>query len=92
MSNVAFGVDVGGSAIKHSAVDVGSGRVLQPLGSTPTPMPATADNLVRAIARLAALAPAQAVLGVALPSVIRGGIAHTAANQISTKTRSMQSF
>ena len=80
MDSVSYGVDVGGSSIKHAPIDANSGRLLEPLDSTPTPMPANADNIVRAIARLTALAPAQAPFGVALPSVIRGGIVCTAAN------------
>lgn len=79
-SGSALGLDVGGSSIKHALVDVGSGRAPESLGSLPTPRPATADNLFEALAGLAAQAPAGVPVGVALPSVIQGGVIHTAAN------------
>lgn len=73
------GVDVGGSSIKHGLVD-SDGRLSGPLLQTPTPRPARPDNLIASITALAASAPSGAALGVALPSVIRGGVIETAAN------------
>jgi polyphosphate glucokinase len=75
-----LGVDVGGSSIKHALVDGCDGELVSPLAQSPTPRPAVPDSLVAAIARLVDSAPADAPLGVALPSVIRGGLIHTAAN------------
>lgn len=74
-----FGVDVGGSSIKHGLVG-SDGRLVGLLSQTPTPQPARPEDLIAAIATLAASAPAGAPLGVALPSVIRGGVIETAAN------------
>jgi polyphosphate glucokinase len=76
---VAYGVDVGGSSIKHGLVG-SDGRLVGPLSQTPTPQPARPDDLIAVIATLAATAPAGAPLGAALPSVIRGGVIETAAN------------
>jgi polyphosphate glucokinase len=78
-----IGVDVGGSSIKYAPVDVQSGRLLMPLASVVTPQPATAQQLVDSIARLAQAQDGAAV-GVALPSVIRNGIVFTAANLDAT--------
>jgi polyphosphate glucokinase len=76
----ALGVDVGGSSIKYAPVDVQSGRLMTPLASVVTPQPATAQQLVECIAALALAQPGGAPVGVALPSVIRNGVACTAAN------------
>jgi polyphosphate glucokinase len=76
----ATGVDVGGSAIKFASVDVQSGRLLTPLASIATPRPGTAGQLVECIAGLARSMGSGAPVGVALPSVIRNGVVHTAAN------------
>ncbi|MDR2214386.1 MAG: ROK family protein [Nevskiaceae bacterium] len=77
----ALGIDVGGSSIKHGLVD-DAGGLLTPLEAAPTPRPASPESLVGAIATLPVVtaAPESSPLGVALPSVIRGGIVHTAAN------------
>jgi polyphosphate glucokinase len=80
----AIGVDVGGSSIKFAPVDVRSGRLLSPLASVATPHPATARQLADSIAVLAQGQATGAPVGVALPSVIRNGIAYTAANLDAT--------
>jgi polyphosphate glucokinase len=78
--NLALGLDVGGSSIKYAPVDTRDGRLRAPLASSPTPRPATAANLFDALAALAGLQPAGIPVGVALPSVIRHGVIHTAHN------------
>jgi polyphosphate glucokinase len=75
---VALGVDVGGSSIKFAPVNVGIGKVLAELGSVPTP--AQAESMLNSIAALANGLLPDGPLGVALPSVILGGVVHTAAN------------
>jgi polyphosphate glucokinase len=80
MAQQALGVDVGGSSIKYALVDAGSGRLIGEARSVPTPQPATGEALMNCIAQLGRAAPVGAGLGVALPSVVRFGVAHTAAN------------
>jgi polyphosphate glucokinase len=80
VTQVALGVDVGGSSIKYASVDLGAGRLLGEVCSTPTPRPGTAENLFAAIAALSADLRVDTPVGVALPSVIRGGVVYTAAN------------
>jgi polyphosphate glucokinase len=75
---VALGVDVGGSSIKYAPVSIGAGKVLAELGSVPTPP--TAEALLNSIAALANALLPDGRLGIALPSVILGGVVHTAAN------------
>jgi polyphosphate glucokinase len=78
--NIALGLDVGGSSIKYAPVDARSGALRAPLASSPTPRPATAEKLFDALATLARMQPMGTPVGVALPSVIRRGVIHTAAN------------
>jgi polyphosphate glucokinase len=75
----SYGVDVGGSSIKHALVD-SAGQLISSLAHTPTPQPSLPDSLVAAISKLSAAAPADVPIGVALPSVVRSGIIMTAAN------------
>ncbi|MEO8307276.1 MAG: polyphosphate--glucose phosphotransferase [Pseudomonadota bacterium] len=83
MNGAVIGVDVGGSSIKYARVDVQSGRLLTPLASVVTPHPGTAQQLIDSVAGIAPVAGCAAV-GVALPSVVRNGIALTAANLDAT--------
>lgn len=88
MSLVALGVDVGGSSIKFAPVQIGVGKLLGQVRSVPTPQPPHAEALLQAIAALASDLPADMALGVALPSVVRNGIVHTAANLHPSPCRS----
>jgi polyphosphate glucokinase len=80
VSDIVFGVDVGGSSIKFAEVDVRTGALHGALRSKPTPQPATRSALLDAIAELAQSHLSGRALGVALPSVIRAGTIQTAAN------------
>jgi polyphosphate glucokinase len=75
---VALGLDVGGSSIKYAPVNVGMGKVLTELCSVATPP--TAAGLVDQIVSLADSLLPESPVGVAIPSVILGGVVHTAAN------------
>jgi polyphosphate glucokinase len=78
VGDVAFGADVGGSSIKFAPVDLRTGQLLAELASVPTPD--TSEGLIDALAGLAQSQPAGTPLGAALPSVVRRGVIHTAAN------------
>lgn len=80
MGGGAFGVDVGGSSIKYAVVDTSSGKLLTPLAGISTPQPGDGPQLVAAISDLARRAAPEMPVGVALPCVIRHGVACTAAN------------
>jgi polyphosphate glucokinase len=76
-----LGIDVGGSSIKAGLVNVAAGRVSGQLIAAPTPAPSTPPALIQVIGALAAQLPgAVGRVGVAFPSVIKGGTAYTAAN------------
>ena len=81
MTRLVLGIDVGGSSIKAALVDTAAGRLAGQQLAVPTPRPATPPATIQAIAGLAAQLPgASGAVGVAFPSVIRDGIALTAAN------------
>jgi polyphosphate glucokinase len=80
VGRTVLGVDVGGSSIKHGLIDTGSGALLTALGAVPTPQPGTLDQLVASISDLARYGAPDVPVGVALPSVVRSGVAHTSAN------------
>ena len=80
-SQLVLGIDVGGSSIKAGLVDVDSGRLSGQLIAAPTPAPSTPLAVTQVIGALAAQLPGSAGrVGVAFPSVIKGGSAYTAAN------------
>jgi polyphosphate glucokinase len=81
---IAIGVDVGGSAIKAGAVDVGAGHLVGQRLEVPTPQPSTPAAVVEEIAKLVAQAgtdaPGDAPVGVGVPCVVVDGVTLTAAN------------
>ena len=76
-----LGIDLGGSAIKASVVNVENGQLVGHVTTRPTPQPATPAAVVAAIAELAGDHPTcTGPIGFAFPAVVTGGIARTAAN------------
>jgi polyphosphate glucokinase len=81
VTQLVLGIDVGGSSIKAGLVDVTAGLVAGQLIAAPTPQPSTPPAMIHVIAGLAdQLAGASGRVGVAFPTVIKGGAAYTAAN------------
>lgn len=79
-SNVAIGVDVGGSSIKCALIDLDSGTFLSERFSVPTPAQDSTDTLLTALAHVVSNIPGDHAVGLAFPSVIRAGTVRTAAN------------
>ena len=77
---VLTGIDVGGSSIKGACVDVSNATLTTPMLTVATPDPSTPAAVGDAIAGLVAQLPGNGSVGVAVPSVVKRGIAHTAAN------------
>lgn len=82
-SQLALGVDIGGSGIKLALVDTEAGGMVTERLRAGTPEPARPRAVARVLRRLAAdeprLRPA-AYAGIGFPGVIRDGVAKTAAN------------
>ena len=76
-----LGIDVGGSSVKAAQVDVAAGRVTGNVHAVATPRPSTPAALVAVLKELARSQSLQTGrVGVAFPSVIKDGVALTAAN------------
>jgi polyphosphate glucokinase len=76
----ALGLDIGGTGIKGAPVDTESGQLLAERFRLRTPHPATPQAVAKTVAEVAAHFDWQGPIGCGFPAVIRGGIAHTAAN------------
>lgn len=79
-SNLAIGVDVGGSSIKCALVDLSTGEFVSQRFSTPTPAQGSTESLLAAFATVVGNIPGDYAVGLAFPSVIRNGIVRSAAN------------
>ncbi|MGZ8528603.1 MAG: polyphosphate--glucose phosphotransferase [Candidatus Limnocylindrales bacterium] len=89
MTDLAIGIDIGGSGIKAGAVDLASGtlrgerlRVATPVPSTPDAVVASTARLVRRIVRAVPEAGDRLTVpvGVGVPSVVIDGVTRSAAN------------
>jgi polyphosphate glucokinase len=80
-SSILLGIDLGGSAIKAAPVDVATGSLMATVLSLSTPQPATPGGVAVRLEELAAAFPGvTGPIGFAFPSVVKSGIACTAAN------------
>jgi polyphosphate glucokinase len=86
-SQVAVGVDVGGSGIKAAVVDVANGTLVSPRLRVATPQPSEPGAVVPAIVRIVRRAlkdggvdPKGVPIGVTMPSVVIDGVTKSAAN------------
>jgi polyphosphate glucokinase len=79
-SPLGVGIDVGGSSIKCALIDLNTGAFASERFSTPTPAQDSTETLLSALKAVASNVPGDQPVGLAFPSVMRGGIVHTAAN------------
>jgi polyphosphate glucokinase len=76
----AIGVDVGGTGIKAAVVDTATGELLVKRRRLDTPRPATPEAVRDTIVELVNGFGVTAPVGVALPTIVRNGVALSAAN------------
>ena len=82
MTDLAYGIDFGGSGIKGAPVDLATGEFAAERIRIPTPAPATPEAVAEVIAELldrAGVAP-EVPVGVTVPAVVRHGVVGSAAN------------
>ncbi|MGA7204579.1 MAG: ROK family protein [Specibacter sp.] len=84
-TSLRLGIDVGGTAIKYAVVDTADGTLHRAIAQVPTPQPATPDAVATALGEIVAEVrrsglDLDSAVGVAFPSVIRHGVALSAAN------------
>jgi polyphosphate glucokinase len=76
-----LGIDTGGSSLKAAPVEVENGVLAAEVASFPTPTPATPAAIAEVVKRIAAAFPeVDGPVGFAFPSVVKAGVAWTAAN------------
>lgn len=75
-----LGVDVGGSGIKAGVVDLDIGRLITDRRRYPTPQPATPGAVTKVISTLVSDFAWDGPIGVAIPTIVRNGVVHSAAN------------
>lgn len=76
----AFGVDIGGSGIKGSVVDVDGGDLAGDRYRIKTPQPATPGAVTEVVKQVVDHFGWKGSVGVALPAVVQRGVVRTAAN------------
>lgn len=86
MSQVALGIDIGGSGIKAALVDVASGALVGERQRLPTPQPsrpaAVADTVAEVVALVRAASPDAEpdAIGATFPAIVHHGVTMSAAN------------
>lgn len=75
-----FGIDVGGSGIKGGIVDLDLGELITERYRIPTPKPATPKAVTAVVRQLVDHFSWEGAVGVAIPSIVRHGVVHSAAN------------
>jgi polyphosphate glucokinase len=78
--NHILGIDIGGTGIKGAIVDVRKGILVTEKMKIKTPAPASVDNICKAVKEMVVAFKYNGVIGCGFPSVIKNGIALTAAN------------
>ncbi len=76
----ALGIDVGGSGIKAAPVDLKTGKRLAKRRRIATPQPSTPQAVYSVVEELVGHFGWKGPVGLALPAIIRSGVAFTAAN------------
>lgn len=75
-----FGVDIGGSGIKGCVVDLDDGKLEGERIRIPTPSPSTPQAVAEVVSSIVRDFGWTGPVGVTLPSVVKRGVAHSAAN------------
>jgi polyphosphate glucokinase len=77
---LVLGIDVGATGVKGGLVDVSSGTMVSERFRVKTPKPATPKAIAEAFNEVVQHFEWKGIIGVGFPSVIRNGVAKTAAN------------
>lgn len=75
-----LGVDIGGSGIKGAPVDIQTGELISERHKILTPQPSTPEAVSQVVLQLVKHFNWQGPIGCTLPSVVKNGVAYSAAN------------
>jgi len=81
-SDLAFGIDIGGSGVKGAPVDVSTGELVAKRFRIPTPRPAVPEAVAEVMREILDQfqVPAHATVGVTFPGIIQHGVCRSAVN------------
>jgi polyphosphate glucokinase len=77
---ITFGIDIGGSGIKGSPVDLDKGELVAERVRIETPQPSTPENCAQVIAEILKHFDYHGAVGITYPGVVKNGVTLTAAN------------
>ena len=83
MTDMAFGIDIGGSGIKGALVDLSTGTLAANRVRIPTPDPSTPKAVAQTVSSMLAAYPADLAglpIGITIPAVVTHGVTRSAAN------------
>lgn len=80
MTQLGFGIDIGGTGMKAAVVDLATGALVSDRYRIDTPQPATPDAMATVVAELVRHHEWTGTIGCAFPAVVRHGIVGSAAN------------
>jgi polyphosphate glucokinase len=78
--SIGFGIDIGGSGMKAAPVDLATGELHDERYRIDTPQPATPEAMTLVVKELVAHFNWTGAIGAAMPTVVRHGVVHSAAN------------
>ncbi|MGH3519070.1 MAG: polyphosphate--glucose phosphotransferase [Haloechinothrix sp.] len=80
MTALGFGIDIGGTGTKGAIVDLDTGQLAGERLRVDTPQPATPDAIADVVADIIETFDWAGPIGIAVPCVVKHGVAQTAAN------------
>ncbi|NOQ98062.1 MAG: ROK family protein, partial [Calditrichae bacterium] len=75
-----LGIDIGGSGLKASIVEIESGKLIIERERIPTPRPANPDSVAKTVSKLVKKFDWSGPGGCGFPAVVQNGIVRTASN------------
>lgn len=75
-----LGIDIGGSGIKGTIVNVHKGRFVQERHRIPTPQPATPEAVAEVVNEIVKHFEWKGAIGCTFPAIVKYGVIHSAAN------------
>ncbi|MBA0125719.1 ROK family protein [Haloechinothrix sp. YIM 98757] len=80
MTELTFGIDIGGSGVKGALVDLGAGALHGDKLRMPTPQPSTPEAVAEVVTEVVQTLDWDGPVGVTFPGVVIDGVVHTAPN------------
>ena len=77
---IRLGIDIGGSGMKAAPIDLATGELCEERYRIDTPQPATPEAMALVVKELVAHFSWTGHVGAAMPTVVRHGVVHSAAN------------